>query len=131
MPEQGALSFSSEFANYNGTTAPFKITTRPSDGNYVMKIIDWNTGEFVAMYFIRRGGTLSIELPLGAYKLKFACGDKWYGEKYLFGPTTAYSYIADRMDFYVSGDYARGQEIELIPQVNGNLETPPMGAADW
>ena len=85
----------------------------------------------VGTYFIRRGGTLSIELPLGSYKLKFAMGDKWYGMNYLFGPTTAYSYVPDKMDFYISGDYARGQEIELIPQVGGNLETPPMKAADW
>jgi len=33
LPEQGALSFSADFAQYNGTTAPFKITT-PSDGNH-------------------------------------------------------------------------------------------------
>jgi tetratricopeptide (TPR) repeat protein len=130
LPEQGALSFSADFANYNGTTAPFKITT-PSDGNYVMKIEDWNTKELVAIYLIKRSSTLSIELPLGSYRLKFASGDKWYGMKYLFGPTTAYSYVPDKMDFYISGDYARGQEIELIPQVGGNLETPPMKATDW
>jgi len=35
------------------------------------------------------------------------------------------------MDFYISGDYVHGQETELIPQVNGNLETPPMKAEDW
>lgn len=52
LPEQGALSFSADFANYK-TTAPFKISTRLSDGNYVMKILDWSTGEFAAMYFIR------------------------------------------------------------------------------
>lgn len=130
LPEQGALSFSADFAQYNGTTAPFKITT-PSDGNYVMKVEDWNTKEFVAMYLIRRSSTLSIELPLGSYKLKFAAGDKWYGMKFLFGPTTSYSYVPDKMDFYISGDYARGHSIELIPQVNGNLITPPMRATDW
>ncbi len=130
LPEQGAMSFSFDFANYNGTTAPFKITT-PSDGNYVMKIEDWNTKEFVATYFIRRSSSLSIELPLGSYKLKFAQGDKWFGTNFLFGPTTAYSYVPDKMTFYIDGDYARGHSIELIPQVNGNLTTPPMRAADW
>ena len=130
LPDQGALSFSADFAQFNGTTAPFKITT-PSDGNYVMKVEDWNTKECVAQYLIRRSSTLSIELPLGSYKLKFAVGDKWYGMKFLFGPTTSYSYVPDKMDFYISGDYARGHSIELIPQVNGNLETPPMKATDW
>jgi hypothetical protein len=51
--------------------------------------------------------------------------------KHLFGPTTAYSYVPDKIDFDISGNYARGHEIELIPQVGGNLETPPMNAADW
>jgi len=131
LPEQDNLLLSDRIVNYTDTTAPLKITTRESDGNYVMKVVDWNSGEFVAMYFIRRGSTLSIELPLGFYKLKFASGDKWYGMKYLFGPTTAYSYVPDKMVFYISGDYVQGHRLELIPQVGGNLETPAMRATDW
>jgi len=129
LPEQGVTS-SNVFYFLDETKAPFKITT-PSDGNYVMKIEDWNTKGVVATYFIRRSSTLSIELPLGSYKLKFAQGEKWYGEKHLFGPRTAYSYVPDKMIFYIDGDYVRGHRIELIPQVNGNLETPPMRAQDW
>jgi hypothetical protein len=131
LPDQGNLLLSDRIANFKDTTAPLKITTRDSDGNYVVKVLDWNSGEFVATYFIRRGSTLSIELPLGSYKLKFASGDKWYGMKYLFGPTTAYSYVPDKMEFYISGDYAQGHRLELIPQVGGNLETPSMRAEDW
>lgn len=130
LPEQGGLLFSEKFQYYTGTTAPFKLTT-PSDGNYVMKIEDWNTKEFVAMYFIRRSSRLVIELPLGSYRLKFAQGDRWYGTNRLFGPKTTYSYVPDRMDFYTSGDRVHGHEIELIPQANGNLVTPPMEAQDW
>ena len=131
LPEQGAMSFGADyFLDSSDTKAPFKITT-PSDGNYVMKIEDWNTKKLVATYFIRRSSTLAIELPLGSYKLKFAQGEKWYGDKYLFGPRTTYSYVPDRMNFYIDGDYVRGHRIELIPQVNGNLETPPMRAQDW
>lgn len=95
-PEQGPLEFNDRVAFYKGVTAPLKITRRASDGNCVTKIVDWNTGEFVASYFIRRGSTLETELPLGSYKLKFASGDKWYGTKHLFGPTTAYSYVPDK-----------------------------------
>ena len=130
LPEEGGLLFSDNFTNDTSTMAPFKLTT-PSDGNYVMKIEDWNTKEFVAMYFIPRSSTLTVDLPVGSYRLKFAQGDKWYGTQYLFGPATTYSYVPDRMDFYVSGDYVRGHEIELVPQINGNLETPSMRAEDW
>jgi curved DNA-binding protein CbpA len=131
LPEHGNLLLSDRIFNYTGTTAPLKITTRDSDGNYVMKVVDWNSGEFVAEYFIKRGSTFSVELPLGSYKLKFASGDTWYGTKYLFGPMTAYSYVPDKLDFYISGDYAQGHRLELIPQVGGNLETPRMRATDW
>ena len=96
-----------------------------------MKLVEWDSGEFVAAYFINQGSTLEVELPLGSYKLKFASGDKWYGMKHLFGPTTLYSYVPEKMTFYLSGDYARGHRIELIPQVGGNLRTPPMKAEDW
>ena len=131
MPKQGLMEFSSGFGSYSGEKAPLKITTKPSDGNYVMKLVDWNTGEFVASCFISRGSTLDIEVPFGSYKLKFACGDKWYGTKFLFGPRTSYSYIPDKLVFYQDGEYARGHRIELIPQVGGNLETRGMQATDW
>ncbi|PWU16351.1 MAG: hypothetical protein C5B50_13820 [Verrucomicrobia bacterium] len=131
FPNPGALNFSYSFASYNGTTAPLKVTTKPSDGYYVMKLVDWGSGEFVANYFINSGSTLSVDVPLGSYKLKFASGSRWYGLKHLFGPSTQYSYIPQRMDFYLSGDYAEGHRIELIPQVGGNLETRDMKPEDW
>lgn len=131
LPPQGGMSFSDEFVASTSPTAPLKVSTKPTDGNYVMKVEDWQTGKYVATYFIYRGGTLSVELPLGSYKFKFACGEKWYGSDLLFGPETAYSYIAQKMVFYASGDYLHGQEIQLIPQVGGNLETPSMSATNW
>jgi tetratricopeptide (TPR) repeat protein len=70
LPAQGNLLLSDRIVNYTDRTAPLKITTRDSDGNYVMKVVDWTSGDFVATYFIRRGTTLEIELPLGSYKLE-------------------------------------------------------------
>ncbi|WP_237712343.1 DUF4493 domain-containing protein [Pedosphaera parvula] len=131
LPNQGVLTLSDRVLFNKSTTAPLEVTTRSSDGHYVMKVQDWDTGEFVAKYFIRRGSTLSIELPLGAYKLKFASGDTWYGAEHLFGPTTSYSFVDEKMVFYQSGDSARGHRLDLIPQVGGNLKTPRMDAADW
>lgn len=39
--------------------------------------------------------------------------------------------LPDKMTFYLSGDYAEGHSIELIPQVGGNLDTKHMSAKDW
>jgi curved DNA-binding protein CbpA len=130
FPHKGLILAAEYLANYNGTTGPFKLTT-PSDGNYIMKVEDWDTKATMGLYFIPKSSVLTIELPLGSYKLKFAQGDKWYGIKYLFGPGTAYSYVPDKMEFYISGDYVKGHQIELVPQINGNLKTPPMQANDW
>jgi hypothetical protein len=55
----------------------------------------------------------------------------WYGSNYLFGPRTSYSCIPDGMVFYESGDSVHGHEIELIPQVGGNLETQQLRPEDW
>lgn len=131
LPDQGELALSDRAFSYQGDTAPLKVMTKASDGNYVMKIVDWYSGEFVATYFIKSGGTLSIEVPLGVYKLKFASGEKWYGLKHLFGPTTVYSYVPDKLVFRISGDHAEGHRIELIPQVGGNLETRHMRPDEW
>ena len=126
------LQLSYEFATLaeGHNSAPLKIRTRASDGNYVVKVEDKSTG-VMGTFFIRRGGTLETELPTGSYVLKFAMGDKWYGAEHLFGPSTVYSYISEKMYFTIEGDTARGHEIELIPQVGGNLKTPALRATDW
>ncbi len=131
MPSQGIVQLSERFVKYSGVKAPFKITTSPSDGNYLMKITDASTDELVAIYFIYRGTIIETEVPLGTYKIKFASGDKWYGHTHLFGPSTIYSYIQDKLAFSISGDYTRGHTIELIPRVGGNLKTPTMNASEW
>jgi len=131
LPAQGALQISDWAASHKGQTAPLRISTRESGGHHVMKVVDWNTGQFQGAYFIHRGTALTIELPLGSYRLKFASGEKWYGLKNLFGPETTYSCIPDPMDFYISGNYASGHGIELTPQAGDKLETRRMKAAEW
>jgi tetratricopeptide (TPR) repeat protein len=131
MPAQGIVQLSERFVRYSGVKAPFKITTSPSDGNYLMKMTDSDTDELAAIYFIYRGTTIETEVPLGTYKIKFASGDKWYGHTHLFGPSTIYSYIQDKITFSISGDYTSGHTIELIPRVGGNLKTPAMNASEW
>lgn len=132
IPDNGSLLFISVvMANNDGVTAPLKIGTRSSDGNYVVKIEGWDNREFVSYVFIRRGSTAELAVPLGSYRLKFASGDRWYGLDHLFGPSTSYSYVRERMDFTRSGNSLMGHRIELIPQVGGNLKTPRMPAAEW
>jgi len=131
MPEQGLMKLGLNFRPNTDEKAPLKIITELANGNYVLKIENWNSGEFFASYFIHRGSILNIEVPLGSYKIKLACGKKWYGPIDLFGPDTVYSYIPDKIIFNEYADYYRGYSIDLIPQVGGNLKTRTMQAGDW
>jgi hypothetical protein len=74
---------------------------------------------------------VSTKVPLGSYKIKYAVGNQWYGERYLFGPETSY-YMADkRFDFELRGDHIRGYSIDLLLQLNGNLQAKPISPKDF
>lgn len=111
--------------------APLKITTRESGNHYFVKLVDWYTSKTVCTVFIRSGQSVSLDMPLGSYKLKYATGEQWYGTKFLFGPETAYSVADKQFDFEVRGDHVSGYTVELILQPNGNLKTNKISAEEF
>lgn len=111
--------------------APLKIVTRESGYHYFAKIVDWYTNRLICTVFIRSGQTVSLDLPLGAYKLKYAAGSQWYGTKFLFGPETAYSVADKQFDFAVRGDHVSGYTVELFLQPHGNLKTNRISAEEF
>jgi hypothetical protein len=64
------------------------------DGNnkyhYFVELIDWVSGKVVTTAFVRSGEMLVIPVPFGAYRLRYAVGTQWYGEKELFGSRDIY-----------------------------------------
>ena len=64
--------------------APLRIITR-SNSNYYIKLENYYSGQIIASIFISAYETVDFDVPLGSYTLKYATGEKWYGEKYLFG----------------------------------------------
>jgi hypothetical protein len=66
--------------------------------HYFVKIIDWETQKTVQTLFVRSGGTVTAYLPIGAYKLRFASGETWYGEQHYFGDGTFYGEMADKIN---------------------------------
>jgi hypothetical protein len=50
----------------------------------------WNSSEQVVSAFIRAGKSITLKVPTGNYRLVYASGDAWYGEKYSFGPDGKY-----------------------------------------
>jgi len=118
LPRNGILR-----KNYNEGVAPLTIKTKYKDQHHYIKLSDQTNDEDILTAFIRGGTTLSIDVPLGRYKIKAAVGSTWYGEKFLFGPETAYS-VADKIfDFNLVGEKVSGYSVELFLQPHGNLKT--------
>lgn len=127
LPINGAIK---RYVN-DEAIAPLKIITRDSGNHYFVKIVDWYIKKEVCTVFIRSGQTVSLDVPLGTYKLKYATGEKWYGTKFLFGPETTYSVADKQFDFEMRRDHVSGYTVELILQPNGNLKTNNITAEEF
>lgn len=111
--------------------APLTIKTVSNGNHYFVKIVDWYTNRIMATCFVCSGLQATINLPLGSYKIKYATGDTWYGEKHLFGSNTSYNEAEKRFDIEVKGDYVTTYTVELFLQPNGNLHTKTISTDDW
>ena len=116
---------------YNGDTqmfsqgariAPFEIKTSRG-ANYLVKLVSVGTGQPVMTIFVRGGNTVSTEVPLGTYEVKYASGEKWYGHEHLFGPDTSYSKADTQLRFENRGGQISGYTITLYRVTNGNMRT--------
>ena len=117
--------------NLQEAIAPLEIRTRGNGTHYFVKLVDWNTESPVAAFFVRAGQTVEVDVPLGSYRLRYATGRTWYGERYLFGPETIYSQADSRFDFVREGDQVSGYTVELFMQADGNLSTSRIRPDQW
>lgn len=101
----------------------------PSDsGDYYVKFVSFvnnETGDSVLTAYIREGEGLTVSLPAGSYKLRFARGkgDSWYGEDGIFGPDARYSQARDVVT--IEGGYT--YELKLYGVAGGNLPIDSLG----
>lgn len=110
--------------------APFEIKSAYG-GSYLVKLADASTGQPVVSVFVRGGNTVNLDVPLGTYVVKYAAGDKWYGYKHLFGPTTGYSKADETFTFRYNGNQVSGYTITLYKVRNGNLRTETISANEF
>jgi hypothetical protein len=102
--------------------APFEIKT---DGgqHYLVKLVNAVTKAPVLTVFVRGGQTVTIDVPLGTYEVRYTCGDSWYGYTYLFGDSGSYSKANETFAFTQTGNNVSGYTITLYPVEHGNLQT--------
>ncbi len=98
--------------------APLTIKTR-AGGKYFVKLENVVSTEVVMTFFIFGGDTLRATVPEGSFVLKYATGDRWCGEGYLFGEDT----VTQQADDIFIFDEGRGYTVELIKRKGGNLRT--------
>ena len=82
-------------------------------------------------FYLAKGQTHKIDVPVGVDKLYYATGDSFYGSKLLFGENTSYFTSDDLLDFYCDGRYYNGHTITLYPVRNGNFDTEKISESSF
>lgn len=76
--------------------APISLTAKQDADCYC--VLERTSGTYGTIkFFVRKGETIKLSVPLGTYKLYFATGDTWYGRQNLYGPNGKYYEL--NMDF--------------------------------
>lgn len=118
MPLNGAIQTHTK----RERVAPLEIQT--SDGsNYLVKLVSVDLQQPVMTIFVRGGNSVSTQVPLGTYEIKYASGKKWYGYKHIFGPDTSYNKADEIFNFFSTRTTVKGYTITLYPVPGGNLRT--------
>jgi len=117
---------------YSTVKRPARLTVRTAKGaDYFIKLEDTQNGTPVMSFFTRGGEVLDIDVPLGSFIFKYAEGQTWCNEHDLFGEETAVYKAKDIFDFKQEitrdGYSTTHWTVELIPRMNGNLRSEPIG----
>lgn len=110
--------------------APLEIVAAHGS-HYLLKLVDAYSNTPVLTVFVRSGATVEIEVPLGTFEVRYASGNTWYGDEYLFGPDTSYSKADRAFSFNVQDNRISGYTITLYKVTNGNLHTSTIKPTDF
>lgn len=113
-------------------TSFFTIKLDKNDTHYYyIKLESVSNGSTVQTVFMHPGKSITVRVPIGRYRLKYACGSTWYGYKDTFGPFGGYSTSDDLMEFSADEYSEYGMEVTLYPVINGNMETEDINYEDF
>lgn len=82
-------------------------------------------------FYVQAGKSVRLDVPIGVYKLSYACGETWYGATDLFGDDTLYYSSSDTLSFYADGEYYNGHTLELWLQQGGNFDRRTISASQF
>jgi hypothetical protein len=82
-----------------------------NNNHYYVELVDWQSGKIVTTAFVRSFEMVVIPVPYGTYKLRYAEGKEWYGDKAMFGSpdmyemTEKYTGTAARLEFNANSSH--------------------------
>ena len=107
-------------------TSEFEIIGR--DGtNYFIKLLAADSGREVMAIYVEGSSKLTVPVPRGTFRLRYASGAVWYGERELFGASTTLTAIFETFTF----EPGWGHGIDLRRRLDGNLTAIPITASGF
>jgi hypothetical protein len=97
--------------------------------HYFIRLVNVADDRDVIDLFIRGGSTLKASMPLGTYRVRFASGQTWYGDKRLFGTQTSYWTAEQRVTFRREKNEPKMVTIELAGRQGGRMKIAPLDPA--
>lgn len=127
-PQEQPFPVSGSIIRYQkNSTATAKFTVISGAGKQehcVVKLDTWKDGVPTFEIFVKAGERAETQLvPLGEYRVKYACGTHWYGRLDMFGKGTVVSVGTTPLKFTQQGNTTSGHELTLTKVFNGNFRT--------
>jgi len=125
-PDMGYRNVASFASKTTPSDVPLTVNTDGS-ASFLIRFFDIKKQQVAMDYFIPVGQTAHLKVPIGAYEIRYVSGDTWYGDEFLFGPSSSYS-KADRILMF---EYNHSYTLTLYRVRNGNLRTQTISAKSF
>ena len=124
-PESGAV--------LTGTKGEYgTVTICTGESPALVKIVSFSDPKRTLTVYVRAGETAAVHVKDGNYTLRYATGDKWYGEKELFGAATRFYSVDTVLRFSTdrvgSDIFSQNYRLEISSSADGAISAVPTDA---
>lgn len=105
-------------------TAPLTLVAPTNqDKRYAVRLDDWSSGSPVVLIPVEAGHSVTVQVPLGRYRVTLASGSSWFGVGKLFGTFGEEKVAVEPLDFVRTNASTTGHKIDLKKRIDGNMQT--------
>lgn len=103
----------------------------PVGASYLVKIESLYTQMTIMTIFVRASERVTVNVPLGEFKVKYVAGNEWYGYKYRFGEKSQYRQVIAPINFEYDGDKSFSEPIILNYNTRTNFQIVEISALQF